>query len=317
MHFIYSEDYFLLSKATNKLVKFLNKDQQAEIHNFSLIEDSFNEIVETITTISIFAENKIVILKDAWFVNEDKVNLNKDFSLEKLEFILKNPNPNVEIIFTLNSGKFSKKLKIAKRINELAKVEHIAPMTEDTIKKYIKTFMVEKEGKEISDKLINFIFMNLPHDMLIINNELNKLSKIDQPLTENIIKDTLTKYLEADIFELSNAFIKNDIEKFLKLYRDYLLLNDDIFGLINLILANISFTRDVLVMRGQGKSQATIAELLKAHPYRVKLACEINNIKIKQLNDKIKLLYKIQKGIISDQIDKEVITEYEFVKIMR
>ncbi|AUF83595.1 DNA polymerase III subunit delta [Mesoplasma syrphidae] len=316
MNFIYSLDYFLLTKATNKLIKTINKNDEYEVLKFSLIEDDFNQIWDSINTFSLFENKKIVLVRDCWFVNEEKVTLHKSFNLEKLEAMLKNANPETILIFTLNSDKFSKKLKIAKTINQLMQVEKLELMSEQTIIKYITTFFA-KANVNLDRKLATYIYQNLPNDMQVINNELNKLVNLSQPLTCEVIKNNLTRYLENDIFEISNCFIKNDIDGFLKLYKQYLLLNDDLFGLIGLIGANVSFIRDVKILRMTRKSSSEIATILNAHPYRIKLAISNNSSKISQLNDKIEVLYKIHKSILNGKFEVSVLPEYEFVKNMR
>ncbi|WP_027063221.1 DNA polymerase III subunit delta [Mesoplasma seiffertii] len=316
MNFLYSLDYFLLTKATNKLIKAVNQNNDYEILKFSLIEDDFNQIWDNINTFSLFETKKIIVIKDCWFVNEEKVALHKSFNLEKFETMLKNANPETILIFTLNSDKFSKKLKIAKLVNQLMKVEKLELMSDETIIKYIKTFFA-KANVNLDQNLATYICQALPNDMQVINNELNKLVNISQPLTVEIIKNTLTRYLENDIFEISNCFIKNDINNFLKLYKQYLLLNDDLFGLIGLIAANVSFIRDVKILKSAHKTNEEVATILNAHPYRVKLAISNNSSNIGQLNDKIEMLYKIHKSILNGKFEVTILPEYEFVKNMK
>jgi DNA polymerase-3 subunit delta len=134
---------------------------------------------------------------------------------------------------------------------------------------------------------------------------------------EETIKANLTRYLENDIFEISNSFIRNDINEFLKLYKQYLLLNDDLFSLIALMASNVSFIRDVKVLKSMKKTADEIAAILAAHPYRIKLAIS-NKIKdISKLNDKIEMLYKIHKSILNGKFEVSILPEYEFVKNMK
>ncbi|SYV96104.1 Uncharacterised protein [Mycoplasma putrefaciens] len=80
--------------------------------------------------------------------------------------------------------------------------------------------------------------------------------------------------------------------------------------------ASLSFYRDVLLLKQSSKTQQQIASILKAHQYRVQLALN-SNYDINKLNDKIKLIYKIFKGIVTSKMDKQIIVEYELIKNMR
>ncbi|AME13178.1 hypothetical protein MmmBen181_1059 [Mycoplasma mycoides subsp. mycoides] len=226
--------------------------------------------------------------------------------------MLKNFNPNNIIIFVLNSNKFSKKLKIAKYIESSFNVKYLSLWDEKQTIKYIIDYLKSK-NKIIDINLASQIYNLLPNDLQIITNEINKLANLKSELNIDIIKTNLNKYHNEDIFKLVDAFINNNIDKFIKLYHDYILLNDDIIGLISLIDTNLSFYRDVVILKKQFKSEEQISTILKSHIYRVKLAVN-NSYDINTLNDKIKIVYKIYKGIINWNINKKTLVEYMLIK---
>ncbi|WP_342274969.1 hypothetical protein [Spiroplasma endosymbiont of Cantharis lateralis] len=122
MFFVYSNDNFLIKKQIDKLCQKANIDNEYDIFEYSLIDDSIIKIIEEITTYSIFSSKKIIVINDCWFVNESKIKLHKDYDSKYVEQILSNNSSEVEIIMTLNSEKFSKKLKIAKLTEEKCKM---------------------------------------------------------------------------------------------------------------------------------------------------------------------------------------------------
>lgn len=315
MYFFYSEDIFLLNNQIKKTIKELQQKDQYDVLSFSLIEDDFNTIYDNVTNLNFFSSTSIIIISDAYFVTEIKTNFNKNYSLNKLEIMLKNFNPNNIIIFTLNSNKFSKKLKIAKHIESNFNVKYLSLWDEKQTIKYIIDYLKSK-NKIIDINLANQIYNLLPNDLQIITNEINKLANLKSELNIDIIKTNLNKYHNEDIFKLVDAFINNNIDKFIKLYHDYILLNDDIIGLISLIDTNLSFYRDVFILKNQFKSEEQISTILKSHIYRVKLAIN-NSYDINTLNDKIKIVYKIYKGIINWNINKKTLVEYMLIKNMK
>ncbi|MCK8461872.1 DNA polymerase III subunit delta [Mycoplasma capricolum subsp. capricolum] len=315
MYFFYSEDIFLLNNQIKKTIKELQQKDQYDVLSFSLIEDDFNTIYDNVTNLNFFSSKSIIVISDAYFVTEIKTNFNKNYSLNKLEIMLKNFNPNNVIIFTLNSNKFSKKLKIAKYIESNFNVKYLSLWDEKQTIKYIIDYLKSK-NKIIDINLANQIYNLLPNDLQIITNEINKLANLKSELNIDIIKTNLNKYHNEDIFKLVDAFINNNIDKFIKLYHDYILLNDDIIGLISLLDTNLSFYRDVVILKKQFKSEEQISTILKSHIYRVKLAVK-NSYDINTLNDKIKIVYKIYKGIINWNINKKTLVEYMLIKNMK
>ncbi|WP_434343405.1 DNA polymerase III subunit delta [Mycoplasma sp. 06067-C1-B144P-99-0482-3] len=315
MYFFYSEDIFLLNNQIKKTIKELQQKDQYDVLSFSLIEDDFNTIYDNVTNLNFFSSKSIIVISDAYFVTEIKTNFNKNYSLNKLEIMLKNFNPNNIIIFTLNSNKFSKKLKIAKYIEFSFNVKYLSLWDEKQTIKYIIDYLKSK-NKIIDINLASQIYNLLPNDLQIITNEINKLANLKSELNIDIIKTNLNKYHNEDIFKLVDAFINNNIDKFIKFYHDYILLNDDIIGLISLIDINLSFYRDVVILKKQFKSEEQISTILKSHIYRVKLAVN-NSYDINTLNDKIKIVYKIYKGIINWNINKKTLVEYMLIKNMK
>lgn len=314
MYFIYSEDHFLLTKTINKLVKGLLAEKEYEIENYSLIYNDIADIYTSLTTFSLFGESKILIINDAWFATEEKIGLHKSYTEEALYKILESKTDNV-VIFTLNNDKLSKRLKIVKYFEQNLEVTNVKPINEDEVVNYIKAFFF-KNNKSVTDQDAKLIYDLIPNDMQALTNELTKLSHIEKEIiTTSDVKDNLTKYIENDIFELSNVFVNNKTNVFLKLYKNYLLLNDDISKLIALLSSTVVFFRDVNVMRQEGLKSDEIVQKTKAHPYRVKVALS-NRLNIKELNDKIKLLYNIQQGVLNSTMDKENIVEYRFIKNM-
>nr|VZR98693.1 putative protein YqeN [Mycoplasma feriruminatoris] len=315
MYFFYSEDIFLLNNQVKQTIKELQQKEQYDVISFSLIQDDFNNIYDNVTNFNFFSSKSIIVINDAYFVTEIKTNFNKNYSLNKLEIMLKNINKNNVIIFTLNSDKFSKKLKITKYIESNFTTKHLESWTEKQTINYIINYLKNKD-KNIDLNLATYIYNLLPNDLQIITNEINKLANLKSDLNLEIIKSNFSKYYNEDIFKLVDAFINNDINLFIKLYRDYILLNDDIIGLISLLDSNLSFYRDVMILKKQFKTDQDISSILKSHIYRVKLAIK-NSYDINLLNDKIKIVYKIYKGIINWNINKKTIVEYMLIKNMK
>ncbi|WFQ93930.1 DNA polymerase III subunit delta [Mycoplasma feriruminatoris] len=315
MYFFYSEDIFLLNNQVKQTIKELQQKDQYDVISFSLIQDDFNNIYDNVINFNFFSSKSIIVINDAYFVTEIKTNFNKNYSLNKLEIMLKNINKNNVIIFTLNSDKFSKKLKITKYIESNFTTKHLESWTEKQTINYITNYLKNKD-KNIDLNLATYIYNLLPNDLQIITNEINKLANLKSDLNLEIIKSNFSKYYNEDIFKLVDAFINNDINLFIKLYRDYILLNDDIIGLISLLDSNLSFYRDVMILKNQFKTDQDISSILKSHIYRVKLAIK-NSYDINLLNDKIKIVYKIYKGIINWNINKKTIVEYMLIKNMK
>ncbi|ATZ20166.1 DNA polymerase III subunit delta [Mesoplasma lactucae] len=322
MYLVYSVDTFLIKKQVNKIVKKeLEQNSETEIHEYSWLDSNLNLVLQDVRTRTIFDDPKIIILNDCYFLTDKKLSekekKQKDYNNQMLE-ILNTNNENLTIIFTVCYEKLSKKAKISKEFQDKCKVIEIPELTDKQIFEYVEK-KFQSSGKEISNKDINYFLSQIPNDLVVINNEIQKLSALNnEKITRKVIDDNLTRYAEVDIFKLSDYFINDEVSNFIHEFKNYIDLNNDFINLIYLLASNISFTRDCLILKKQHKSEKEIAELLKAHPYRVKMVLQKNNkLDIEALNDKILILYNLNNLLVNGQLNSEIISEIELLKTMK
>ena len=121
----------------------------------------------------------------------------------------------------------------------------------------------------------------------------------------------VSRPLEDDVFELSNALLLKNRQKTMKIYNDLKLLKVEPIQLIALLSNQFRLILQVGILKKDGKKEAEIATLLAVHPYRVKLACKhlfnynLDEVK-KILIDLANLDVKIKKGEADRYIDFEL-----------
>ncbi|QGS51958.1 DNA polymerase III subunit delta [Spiroplasma tabanidicola] len=316
MFFIYSKDQYLISKQIDKLVKKINVDNDYEIFNYSLIDDSIIEIISQINTYSLFSRKKIIIINDSFFVNENKPQLHKDYDNKYIEKIINNKNPNVDIIFTVKSEKISKKLKIAKLIENNAKTLKVdIPNFDQKYDLVVKK--LEKEGLNYNKEAIIYFLDRVIDDVSILVNEVNKLISLNKDITKEVIEDNVFKYYQYNIFELAESFIKNDIKAFLKGWNVYIELNSNMFSFLALLSSQFCLLRNALLLKKMNKNISQISSILNQNPYRVQKLMSENRLDINKINDTIKTLYKLEKNLKNGEIDNKIIPELEFIKLFK
>ncbi|AGR42166.1 DNA polymerase III subunit delta [Spiroplasma diminutum] len=314
MFFIYSNDNFLIKKQVDKLIQKINLEKEYDIFEYSLIDDAIPSILEEINTYSIFSSKKIIIINDCWFVNESKVKLHKTYDVKFVEQILNSTNNEVEIILTLNSDKFSKKLKIAKLTESNCKLLKLDEPTVDQ-KRQIILMKMQSADIEYDLEAIELFIDKLPNDMQVFSNEINKLIVLNKKIDIPLINEITTKYNSFDTFQLANCFISNDIKTFLKQWSSYMEINNDIYSFLALLANNLISLRNILLYRQKRVNNSEIASILSINPYRITKLLEENKLDISQINDKIKVLYLLEKNIKSGIYDNKIIPEIELLKM--
>ncbi|AUB31664.1 DNA polymerase III subunit delta [Spiroplasma floricola] len=314
MFFIYSNDNFLIKRQIEKLTQKINVDKEYEIFEYSLIDDPISSILEEINTYSIFSTKKIIIINECWFVTENKIKMNKTYDLKFIEQILNSTNKEVQIIMTLNSDKFSKRLKITKLVEEKCKLLKLdEPNSEQ--KKDILVKKLENNKIEYENEALELFIEKLPNDMHVFTNELAKIISLNKKLTCQLVEEITMKYHNFDTFQIANCFLSNDVKMFLKQWSSYLEINSDIFSFLALLANNLITLRNILILKQKNMNNSEIASTLAINPYRISKLLEQNKLNIDKINDKIKVLYVLEKNIKNGIYDSKIIPEIELLKM--
>ena len=130
-------------------------------------------------------------------------------------------------------------------------------------------------GIEIDMKTLGYLSDRLPVDTQIIDSQLEKLSCYPDELNEDIIDCLVLKPVEENIFLLSESVLTGKMNKAFHIYKDMVSLSYDPIYLVAVLGSQFRFYYQVKACMNQGMNEDRIASYLKAHPYRVKLTCQI------------------------------------------
>lgn len=296
-------DNYLLEVEKNNIVKEHMIDD-FNISSYNFIDSNPLEILNEVTTISLFGEKRMVVVSNPellknTYKNADVVN--------KYINYFKSQNEDTILVFLCNFP-LNESLEINKILLSYATYKKIDEITGDNLLDWIKKSCLEK-GYKIDDFSANELIERTSSDTMSIMNELDKLMLYnnDKNITLKSVKLLVSKGLEDNIYNLLNAFLAHDSKKLLEIYDDFVTLNEDemrIISSINNKLEEIMYTK-VLLNQGLGKEQ--IASYFKVKPgrayYMIEAARKMNDYVLKDLIKRITDLdYKIKTGTIDKRL---------------
>lgn len=305
IYLLYGTKDFQIKEEIKKLSK--NIDNM-NITQYDLNNDALEIALEDAKTISLFSNQKVVIIDNA---NMFTGSTSKDSEL--IENYLNNYNDNTILILIVHNEKIDTRKKINKLIKKVGQVKEFNEDLNCTslVKKLLKDYNIE-------DKTIKLFIDRVGNNPLIIQNEINKIKiykNEDKNITSEDILNLTIKLIEIDIFKLIDYIVQKNKEKALELYYEMLKMNEEPLKIV-VILANqfrIMYQAKELIKKGY--SEKDIASILKIHPYRVKLAIQNSrNYKsetlLKYLND----LADIDIGIKTGKLNKDLALELFILK---
>ncbi len=301
VYLLYGTKDFQIEEEIKKLSKGLD---EMNINKYDLNNDLLSLAIEDAKTMSLFGDKKLVIIDNA---NMFTGSTSKDSEI--VEEYLNHINENTTLVLIVHNDKLDTRKKITKLINKVGKV--IAFNDELDMTSLVRRLL---KDYNIDYKTINLFLDRVGNNPLIIQNEINKIKIYkgnDKNITDEDILNLTTKLIEIDIFKLIDYIVRKDKEKALELYYEMLKMNEEPIKII-VILANqfrIMYQSKELLKKGY--SEKDIANILKIHPYRVKLAIQnsrnyTSEVLLKNLNNLADIDIGIKTGILNKDLALEL-----------
>lgn len=302
-YLIYGLENFLIKKNINKIIDEL-KVTSDEIINLDMNYDSINDLIMEASTINMFSTKKLIICDNSTFLSSSS---DKNDNVDELIKYIENAFKDTYILFILREEKIDSRKKICKILSKEAKVYVCEKIESYKLNNYVMDY-IRDNGYSISSKNVDFLLSKTHYELSNVINEVDKLfiyKDKDKKITEEDIEKVITRNIETNIFELTNAIIKKDRKRIDDIYKDLMLSKEGPIKLIITIANQFRLYLQVKIMRKEGYSEKEIVTTLKEHPYRISLAMN-NNYTIEELKDNLRKLSKLELDIITGKVDEKL-----------
>ena len=303
-YLLYGTEKFLIDKEIKNIIS-KNKVDEINISKYDLEINSLNEILDDANTVSLFSNNKLIIVENAYIFS--RVQNKKIDNIEILENYLKNSSDTI-IIFINNNEKLDNVKKIVKLIKEKGVIKEFNPLK--NINNTVKNMF---DDYKISDSCINLLIDRVGNSLELLYQEAEKLKiyKInDKIITNKDIEDLVIEKINVDIFKFVDDIINKNKKEAIKTYKELLKLNEEPIKIIALLASKFRLMYQANKLAKKGYTEESISEMLKVHKYPVHLAILAgykynSEILLKYLND----LADLDIGIKTGEKDKELALE--------
>lgn len=135
-------------------------------------------------------------------------------------------------------------------------------------------------------------------------------------ITRGAVQELVPKSLEHNVFDLTNEVLSGNSEKAVQLYEDLLLQGEETIKLNAILLNQIRLFLQTKILAKMGYQQANIADTLKVHPYRVKLALQqVRRFELSRLERLYDELVENDYRMKTGQMDKELLFQLFILKL--
>ncbi len=300
VYLIYGNDYGLIKREIDKIKKNVN-----DVAKYDLSINKIDDLLDDASCMSLLDNKKVLIGENALFLTTSINNINHD--LDYLSNYLNDTSHDNIVILTVITDKLDERKKIVKLIKQTSKVINKS-FIED---KNLPNFVIEEfklEGYTIDFKTANYFVNYVGKNVDILISEIEKMivyKENDKLVTIKDINDISCKGFKDNVFDLTDGIMKRDYKKIYECYKDLIILGEEPIKIIALLANQFLLTYQVKLLNSNGKSSKEIADVLKVHPYRVKLTLETDYL-IYELESILKKLHELDYDIKSGKLDKKV-----------
>ena len=310
IHLLISEPSLLLNATINKIVQeTLKEKNEFNFVSLDFLSSSLEDILENLQSSSLFDGKKIIVVKNPYFFVDAKTKLPFNNDLSLFENYLYNPNENCEFIIICPKKYYNPKNKYFTIIQSIGEVNNLLIENLEDRKAYALE-LLKQANLEIENKALDLLVSRCL-EITQLEKEIAKLILYNQKIDENVIETMVSEPLEDNVFELSNALLKKDSKRVMKVYTDLKKQKVEPIQLISMLSNQLRLLIEVSILKDKYRYDEDLAKILNVHPYRIKLAREntrkftLTQIK-KMLIDLAQLDIDIKKGSKDRYIDFEI-----------
>lgn len=269
-YLVYGSSFNLVDREVFKIVK------GRPFESFNLDETPLEEILEDVGYDSMFAEDKVLVLRNFEVLLVSKKDNEK--RLARLKDYLTSPNENTTLIFT-SSEKVSSR-GTGKDFLTLLKVVETPVIAKSYELSKIFGEVIREAGYRITPNALNIFCEKCVanYDIALMEFEKLKAIKKDNTITESDIEEYVSNYNTDNLFAFKDAVLSRNIKLASEMLDDLESSKMEIVPLVVMLAKEYQTLYNVKLLAGKKYTNDKIGEELnKMHPYRVKLLRELSN----------------------------------------
>lgn len=310
---LFGTQYALIKARLNRILS----DRLGPSTHYERIEVDAREmtiqtIAQLIMQVSLSNDKRAIIIDHCYFLykkkTKEKIEKNQDYQA----FIqLVNLIPqDTEVVLLAYTEDIDNKSELIHHIEKLGQITPIHSIETKQWPDFIKRYFESKNRTiaydasiELSQRVNNDVQLFFTYaDKLLLNP--------DHEISNDMVIKQIPRSLEENIFELTNALVKQEINQSMKIYRDLRIHNEEPVSLIQLLSKHFRFMQTVMYLHMQGMDYMAISKQLRLHEYRVKLMLQHKRTYTLPRLEKIqKALFDLDVNIKRSNVDRFVVFE--------
>lgn len=310
-YLVLGTEKFLQDQVRTEILKKIKIDGEDDLNflSFDMENSSIDEVIAEAETLPFFGDQRLVFFENPYFLTGEKGTNGIDQNTDLLVNYLKEPLETTVLVIFAPYEKLDERKKVTKQLKKTAITIDVKQLDEKAVRQYLLNTLENSEIK--MDRQAIDLFLRLTDlDLSKMMRELQKILLYGQEqevITVKEIEQLVPKTLEHNLFDMTQYILSGRTEQALRLFQDLVTQGEETIKINAILLSQIRLFLQTKFLVKIGYQQANIAETLKIHPYRVKLAMqEVRKFDEQTLRRLFDELVEMDYEIKSGKIEKEL-----------
>lgn len=310
-YLVLGTEKFLQDQVRTEILKKIKIDGEDDLNflSFDMENSSIDEVIAEAETLPFFGDQRLVFVENPYFLTGEKGTNGIDQNTDLLVNYLKEPLETTVLVIFAPYEKLDERKKVTKQLKKTAITIDVKQLDEKAVRQYLLNTLENSEIK-MDRQAIDFFLRLTDLDLSKMMRELQKILLYGQEqevITVKEIEQLVPKTLEHNLFDMTQYILSGRTEQALQLFQDLVTQGEETIKINAILLSQIRLFLQTKFLVKIGYQQVNIAETLKIHPYRVKLAMqEVRKFDEQTLRRLFDELVEMDYEIKSGKIEKEL-----------
>lgn len=321
IYFVQGTEQYLLQLVKDAGMNYIvpPEDREMNVSTYNAQEQSVAIAIEDANSMPFLGDRKVVMIEQAQFLTSDKQKQLSDSELEMLMQYIQDPNPDTVLFIFAPYETLDNRKKIVKLLKEKAVCLSAQPLNETETNQFLQQ-RIQGNGYSMDRSALQELLERTQYQLSLSVNELDKLFLLNmhtKTITKQDVQQIVAKSLENNVFLLVEHAMKKQANDLITAYRELVLQKEEPLKILGLFLSQVRLLLQTKVLMSKGYQQSDIAQQLKQHPYRVKLAVQQSEkFSIEKLANMYHVLSQTDFNMKTSGVDKDVQMEVALLQMV-
>lgn len=276
IYLVLGTESVLIQQAKTAFMALLTREEKAmNFAAYDMTVDDLGVALDDATSVPFFGERRLVFITHPYFLTAETPKGSQQQDVTGLLGYLNQPLNSTVLVIFAPYAKLDARKKLSKLLQKKAETVDVSQLTGSALTRGLNQLLRQKK-LQIDTQSKNLLLQRANGDFSDMAANLNKLELAadDGVISTAMVQDLVSPTLENNVFDLVTYVLQKDVQKALQLYADLILNREEPIKINRILLSQFRLLLQVKILWQKGMSQGDLTQVLKVHPYRIKLAMQ-------------------------------------------